>query len=326
MLSWKTASDTHQRPRRIDLAEDPGVGRAVGREGHDVGGAVGREGELDPARRLVELPEFGEASGLGRARERGRGGARRDKRRGISWPSPLSPEFPLLLHYDALEMGIATGPAAKMANVVFGLAAPLSSWRVSRPFLRQGEKTRPSSPTSSWLALGTDREPGAAVLVQKSGRFLYIGRGGRGHAGHAPDRQPDQLPAGLGLEIVHRGGRHAARSRRPARLRGHPYGDLPRLPRLRPDDHRPPPPATHLGPARLRGPHAGPRPGPSPWSRPRSTTPGSSGSTKKQPAGWFAPGALWRAATQGMSCSASSSKRSRARPSPASCGTASSSR
>jgi CubicO group peptidase (beta-lactamase class C family) len=81
------------------------------------------------------------------------------------------------MHYDALEMGIAAGPAAKMA-IVFSLAAPLLLAGLSSSSSDRAKKSASKRTDELLAGLGTDREPGAAVMVQKDGRFLYIGSRG----------------------------------------------------------------------------------------------------------------------------------------------------
>lgn len=64
--------------------------------------------------------------------------------------------------------------------IVLGLAAPLLLAGLSSHHSDRTKKSASKRTDELLASLGTDREPGAAVMVQKDGRFLYIG--GRGVA------------------------------------------------------------------------------------------------------------------------------------------------
>ena len=123
------------------------------------------------------------------------------------------------LVYDAFEMDIPWAPIMKTRRGPRVLALPLAA--AGRP---AGAADKPHKLADAVLAaIGSEREPGAGVLVLKDGQVVYLGVARRrGHAGHASDRRPDRLPPGLGHETVHRHGGDAARPRRQAPLRGQP--------------------------------------------------------------------------------------------------------
>ena len=234
-------------------------------------------------------------------------------------------EFPRRLHYDALDMGIVAGPVAKMA-VVVGLAAPLLFAGLSSHSSDRAKKSASKLADELLAGLGTDREPGAAVMVQKDGRFLYIGCRG---VADLQAMRPIDGRTNFRLASVSKAFTAAAVMLlvRDGRL-GYDdtlsqiFPDFPAYGRTITVRHLlQPPRACPITKSSCRRPIR-----PSRRSGPRSTTPGSSSSSRlSRPAGSRrAPSGA--TATRATSCSASSSRRSRARPSPAFCGTVSSSR
>ena len=108
-----------------------------------------------------------------------------------------------------------------------------------------------------------DGEPGLAALVRKDGKTVFARGYGRPRPSVAGSHRPGHgLPPRLGDQAVHGDGRHAARPRRQAPIRGLAHRPLPGVPGLREGDHGPPPADPHVRPPGLRGPDGGGREGP----------------------------------------------------------------
>ncbi len=195
-------------------------------------------------------------------------------------------------------MAVTAGTVAKLAAVV-GLAAPLLFAGLAPGGAARTKKTAAKLTDELLATLGAEREPGMAVLVQKDGRFLYVGARGvadlqamrpiDGRTGFRLASVSKQFTAAAVMLLVREG-----RLRYEDTLTGlfPDFPDYGRAITIRhllqhtsglPDYEDLLPPADPAVPV----------------EQSQIDDAGVLALLKKQPAGWFAPGALWRYSNSG---------------------------